>query len=158
MANIDHQAFDRYVRSPFLSGSSALEYRSFTFDVPEAGLAAGDVLRCIKLPEDSVVIDLILVADDLDGGTSLTFDVGTEADPDLFMDGSTVGQAGGVDNTIGGSGSLPYLTPAGTAPTSAELETPWPGDTGTTLQVTVATAAGTAAAGKVTLVVGWIRR
>lgn len=158
MANVDHYTFDRYIRGAFLGGQSGIEWRVFTFETDGDGFTEGDVLRCIKLPENAVITNLILAADALDDADELAFDVGTEANADLFMDGSTIGQTGGVDDTEASSGTLPYLCPAGTAPTAAELDTPWPGDTGTTLQITIATDAETPTAdgGKVSLIVGYL--
>ena len=45
------------------------------------------------------VHDVVLKVDDLDTGSSLVLDVGDGGDTDRIIDGSTSGQAGGVDKT-----------------------------------------------------------
>lgn len=64
-------------------------------------LAANDVLKFFKLGADVRVLDVTLITDDLDTGAAITLDVGYTAAVasdvvDFFIDGSTVGQGGGV--------------------------------------------------------------
>ena len=63
-----------------------------------AALQASDVIVSPTLQKGSVVLDVILVATDLDTNVApdITLDVGPASDPDGIIDGSTVGQAGGV--------------------------------------------------------------
>lgn len=63
-------------------------------------LAANDVLKFFKLGPNVVPLDLTLTVDDLDTGAAITLDVGYAAEVaadvvDFFIDGATVGQAGG---------------------------------------------------------------
>lgn len=64
-------------------------------------LAQNDVLKMMKIGANVRILDVTLISDDLDTGTTITLDVGYSAAvatdvPDFFIDGSTVGQAGGV--------------------------------------------------------------
>lgn len=61
-------------------------------------LTASDVIEMIKVPAGARVIDCILVAGDLDTGATpaIVLEVGDGDDRDRWIDGSTVGQAGGV--------------------------------------------------------------
>lgn len=64
-------------------------------------LANGDTVALAKLPAGHVPVDFIVDADDLDSGAeaALVFDVGVLGegeDPDAFITGSEIGQAGGV--------------------------------------------------------------
>ncbi len=69
-----------------------------------AALVLNDTIRMCKLPADHVPVDLLLSSTDLDtdGSPALVYDVGIEDtvgatdDADAFIDGSTVGQAGGI--------------------------------------------------------------
>lgn len=63
-----------------------------------AALVANDVIRMVKVPAGATVLDVVLSATDLDTGTSaaIVLDVGDDGDTDRFIDGATVGQAGGV--------------------------------------------------------------
>jgi hypothetical protein len=45
------------------------------------------------------VHDVKIKSSDLDGGAELIYDVGDGDDVDRYIDGSTIGQAGGVDIT-----------------------------------------------------------
>lgn len=73
-----------------------------TIKVPNGtGLALNDKLYFMKLGSDVRILDVTLITDDLDTGTSIVLDVGYEAAVasdvlDFFIDGATVGQAGGV--------------------------------------------------------------
>jgi len=64
-----------------------------------AALGLNDVIEGPTLQRGSVIVDVILSATDLDTGGSpaITLDVGPASDPDGLIDGSTIGQAGGVD-------------------------------------------------------------
>lgn len=64
-------------------------------------LAASDVLQMMKIGADVRILSVTLITDDLDSGAGITLDVGYKAAVasdvvDFFIDGSTVGQAGGV--------------------------------------------------------------
>lgn len=73
-----------------------------TIKVPNGGaLALNDKLYFMKLGADVRVLDVTLITDDLDTGTAVVLDVGYEAASasdvlDFFIDGSTIGQTGGV--------------------------------------------------------------
>ena len=63
-----------------------------------AALALNDVIEMVKVPENATVTRVILGTDDLDTGGSpaIVLDVGDDGDTDRFVDGATVGQAGGI--------------------------------------------------------------
>jgi len=63
-----------------------------------AALAAGDVIKMVKVPKGARVVDVQLSTTDLDthGTPTIALDVGDDGDTDRFIAGSTIGQAGGV--------------------------------------------------------------
>jgi len=63
-----------------------------------AALAAADVIQMVKVPSGATVLNVILSCTDLDtnGSPAIVLDVGDGDDTDRFIDGATVGQAGGV--------------------------------------------------------------
>lgn len=73
-----------------------------------AALVLNDVIQMITVPNGMTVIDVILGTDDLDtdGSPAIVLDVGDGSDTDRFIDGATVGQAGGVAslNEVDGMG------------------------------------------------------
>jgi hypothetical protein len=75
-----------------------------------AALALNDVLEMVKVPAGAIVVGCVLATDDLDtnGTPTIVLDVGDGSDTDRYIDGSTVGQAGGVTDfsnlAIGGIG------------------------------------------------------
>jgi hypothetical protein len=62
-----------------------------------AALALNDVIQMVKIPAGATVLDLTIACDDLDsnGTPTIVLDVGDGDDTDRFIDGSTIGQAGG---------------------------------------------------------------
>ncbi|MDH2239074.1 hypothetical protein N5K27_22455 [Pigmentiphaga sp. GD03639] len=82
---------------PGVGDGQALKAASVVFDLG-AALVVNDVIEGPTLQRGSTVLDVILVATDLDTGGSpaIALDVGPTSNPDAFIDGSTVGQAGGV--------------------------------------------------------------
>lgn len=63
-----------------------------------AALVVDDVIQMVKIPKGAMILDMVLSAEDLDSGGSpaIVLDVGDGGDTDRFIDGSTIGQAGGV--------------------------------------------------------------
>lgn len=65
-----------------------------------AALALNDVIKMVTLPKGATVLDVILSCTDLDTGAgAIILDVGDSdgtPDPDRYIDGANVGQAGGV--------------------------------------------------------------
>lgn len=64
-------------------------------------LAANDVLQMMKIGANVRILDVTLITDDLDTAAAITLDVGYKAAVaadvvDFFIDGSTIGQTGGV--------------------------------------------------------------
>lgn len=63
-----------------------------------AALALDDVIQMVKIPAGATVLDVKLTADDLDtnAAPAIVLDVGDGGDTDRFIDGSTIGQSGGI--------------------------------------------------------------
>lgn len=66
-----------------------------------AALALNDVIQMVKVPAGAIVSNVVLATDDLDTDASpaIVLDVGDGGDTDRYIDGSTVGQAGGITDS-----------------------------------------------------------
>lgn len=74
--------------------------RKATYEI-SAALVAADLVQMIPVYKGEIVHDVILKTDDLDtnGTPAIVLDVGDGVSTNWAIDGSTVGQAGGVDKT-----------------------------------------------------------
>ena len=97
-------------------------------ELPTTALQAGDITWLMYVPAGALVVDGYVKADDLDGGTSLAYNVGDSTTTNLFFANTTTGQAAGSS-----------------AMTSAARYTKFA--SATRLKMTVATTAETATAG-----------
>ena len=79
---------------PFPSGAVGVRYASFE---ASTALALNDVIQAVDVFSGETVHDVIIKTDDLDTGTTIVLDVGDGDDTDYYIDGSTIGQAGGTD-------------------------------------------------------------
>jgi hypothetical protein len=102
-------------------------------ELPTTALQTSDITWLMYVPAGAVVVDGYVKADDLDGGTSLAYNIGDATTTNLFFANTTTGQSAGS-----------------TAMTSAARYTKFA--SATRLKMTVATTAETAAAG--TLIFG----
>lgn len=95
----------RRTPAPLEAGPCVVSQRSL-FPV-RAAFAAGDIIEALVLPADHVIVDAIIDADDLDGGTALVYDVGLMSGAvglkDLnrsvgaqIFSGATTGQSAGI--------------------------------------------------------------
>lgn len=128
---------DGYNTTAFKGHSRQLCVLDVTHEVTTGELELADKIQFGKVPSGAIYVSGYLATDDLDsnGTPALVLDVGDDDDADGLLDGSTTGQAAGV-TTFNGA----YITNKTTV--SAEK----------TISVTVQTAAATAAAGTVRLV------
>lgn len=122
----------RRAASPY-NGTSHGWNRNVVHDVaivelPTTALQATDITWLMYVPAGAVIIDGYVKADDLDGGTSLAYNVGDSTTTNLFFGNTTTGQDAGSS-----------------AMTSAARYTKFA--SATRLKMTVATTAQTAAAG-----------
>ena len=90
---------------PFPSGQMGVRYSKFE---ATTALATSDVIQMVDVFSGETVHDVVLKVDDLDTGTTLVLDVGDGGDTDRIIDGSTSGQAGGVDKTDAGFAPYEY--------------------------------------------------
>ena len=79
---------------PFPSGALGVRYAKFE---ATTALASGDILQLVDVFSGETVHDVIIKVDDLDSGSSIEFDIGDGGDVDYYIDGSTIGRTGGVD-------------------------------------------------------------
>lgn len=128
---------------PYRETQGGVFHRVATFAHPTSGdgSAAADVIQMIPVAKGTTVLQVWLTAEDLDtnGTPTISLDVGDGGDADRFIDGSTVGQAGGIA-TIG----------SGVAAAAID-GFPYTYTADDTIDVTVAAAAATKAAGNITL-------
>lgn len=90
---------------PFPSGQLGVRYAKFE---ATTAIALNDVIQMVDVFAGETVHDVVLKVDDLDTGTTLVLDVGDGGDTDRIIDGSTSGQAGGVDKTDAAFGPHTY--------------------------------------------------
>ncbi len=76
-----------------------------------AALALNDVIQMVKVPAGATILDITLTSSDLDtnGSPTIVLDVGDGGDTDRFIDGSTIGQTGGITNGFLASGVNGHL-------------------------------------------------
>ena len=81
--------------TPGLNGELGVREVTFTVDT---ALAGDDVIQMIPVAAGERILDVILISEDLDTGGSpaIVLDVGDGDDADRFIDGATIGQAGGM--------------------------------------------------------------
>ncbi|SFV31347.1 hypothetical protein SAMN05216456_1312 [Devosia crocina] len=92
---------------PFPASAGEVVAKRYSIAVTAAMLVANNIFEIAPLPAGCVPREFILDTDDLDTGTALTFDVGLMSGEfgdrdqartcdDIILDGTNVGQAGGV--------------------------------------------------------------
>ena len=74
-------------------GGGSVFTRKATFTLTSA-LAAADVIQMINVFKGETVLGVVCSSADLDSGSTVTFDIGDDADPDYFVDGSAIAQTG----------------------------------------------------------------
>lgn len=63
--------------------------------LPTTALQAGDITWLTYVPAGAIVVDGYVKADDLDGGTSLAYNIGDSTTTNLFFANTTTGQSAG---------------------------------------------------------------
>lgn len=126
-----------YSNVPFQGLGANLSVLDVTHEVTTAELQLADKIHFGKVPKGAIYVGGYLATDDLDsnGTPTLVLDIGDDDDPDGLLDGTTTGQAAAITNFNGA-----YLTNR-TAVTGEK-----------SVIVTVQTAAATAAAGTIRVV------
>ena len=79
---------------PFPDGNLGVRYAKFT---ATTAIAVNDVIQMVDVFAGETVHNVKIKTTDLDTGTALVLDVGDGSDTDYYIDGSTIGQAGGSD-------------------------------------------------------------
>ncbi len=74
-------------------GGGSVFTRQATFTLTSA-LSAADVIQMINVFKGETVLGVVCSSADLDSGSTVTFDIGDDADPDYFVDGSAIAQTG----------------------------------------------------------------
>jgi hypothetical protein len=101
-----------------------------------AALVINDVIEMVKVPAGAVINNVILATDDLDSGTDLVLDVGDGTTRDRFIDGTTIGQTGGVA-TLNEVDGLNYKYTAADTIDVLVQAAPGTGETSGTIRLTV---------------------
>lgn len=146
MATVYSNLFDAagVPTKPYRETSPGLFYRKAVYAAPASGdgTAAGDVIQMIPVAKGTTVVDLYLTSEDLDTNAAPTtsLDVGDGDDVDRYIDGSNIATTGGIAR-LG----------SGVAAAASDLF-PHTYTADDTIDVVVAAAGTTKAAGNVTLV------
>lgn len=88
--------------APAYQGGGKMACVAFgTYEI-SASLVVNDVIQMVRLPKGAVITGVTLGTDDLDTGGSpaIVLDVGDGGDTDRYIDGATVGQAGGITSSM----------------------------------------------------------
>lgn len=64
-------------------------------ELPTTALQTGDITWLMYVPAGAVIVDGYVKADDLDGGTSLAYNIGDATTTNLFFSNTTTGQSAG---------------------------------------------------------------
>jgi len=80
---------------PFPGGTVGVRYGKFT---TTAAPNVNDVYQMCDVFAGETVVDVKLKSTDLDTGSGIVYDVGNGGAADQYIDGSTIGQAGGSDD------------------------------------------------------------
>jgi hypothetical protein len=83
------------VFKPFPDGNLGVRYAKLNVTV---ACNTNDVYQMVDVFAGETVHDVKVKSSDLDTGTDLVLDIGDGDDVDRFIDGSTIGQAGGTDH------------------------------------------------------------
>lgn len=126
------------LKNLFMPNGKTVAVAETEYEITTGELEAGDIIGSLRLPKNAHIIDGFLATDDLDTNVcpTLTLKVGTTANDDSLLAVNTVGQAGGVARFDG-----------------ADLVNASELTADTRFDVKVGTAAATAAAGTVRLVI-----
>lgn len=73
-----------------------------------ANAANGDILEFFYIPQNATILGITLTSTDIDTGGSptVTIDIGDAGDTDRLIAASTIGRAGGQDQTLAAAGRL----------------------------------------------------
>lgn len=125
------------VVSPFVP-VGGLGVANYTYAVATAPII-NDVFEMVRLPRNAKIVDVLLTSTDMDTSTGLTLSVGYGGSTAYFISASTIGQTGGVARMAAAT--------AGAALTLTAEDT---------VDVLVAAAPTTFAAGSLTLTVTYV--
>lgn len=76
-------------------GGGVVYVREATYAITGA-MVVDDVIQMVPVAKGERLVDLQVVLEDFDTGTALVVDVGDGDDVDRYVDGSTIGQTGGL--------------------------------------------------------------
>lgn len=131
--------------TPFPSGTVGVREATYSL---AAALALNDVIQMIPVGDGERVLDIQLIVEtdlDTNGTPTIVLDVGDGDDPNRYIDGSTVAQAGGYDS---------YGTGIATAAAAAALNKVYTG--ADTIDVLVETGPATGATSGTIRLRAWI--
>lgn len=98
MSNLKHMYADM-PRTPFVSGMGGSGAYTVELDIAPENLVQNAVWKFLRCPADTVIKRIVLITDELDGGSDLTLTVRTAADgesPVNHLVASTIGRTGGA--------------------------------------------------------------
>jgi len=90
---------------PFPGGTMGVRYAKYSVT---AACNTNDVYQMVDVFAGETVHNVKIKSSDLDTGTDLVFDVGDATDADRYIDGSTIGQAGGTDHEDANGAPIAY--------------------------------------------------
>ena len=64
-------------------------------ELPTTAMQTGDITWLMHVPAGAVIVDGYVAVDDIDSGTSVVYNIGTEATSTLFFSSTTTGQSAG---------------------------------------------------------------
>ena len=75
--------------------NSQLIHKVVSAELPTTQMQTGDITWLMHIPAGAIIVDGFVACDDLDGGTSLAYNIGDSTTTNLFFANTTTGQSAG---------------------------------------------------------------
>ncbi len=109
-----------------VGGARQIVHATAVAELPTTQMQTGDITWLMYLPAGAVVVDGYVACDDLDGGTSLAYNIGDATTTNLFFSNTTTGQSAGSSAMLTAARYTKFATAARikmTVSTTAETAT-----------------------------------
>ena len=77
-----------------------VQHNIVSVELPTTAMQTGDIVNLLHVPENAIIVDGWVKADDLDSGTSLAYNIGDATTTNLFFSNTTTGQSAGASSML----------------------------------------------------------